>query len=306
MLTTIINYCTNDFRFLKICVDAVRLFSDQIIIPVCDHFFCGEKENRALLHHSYNLCSDCKFVEFAFDENRPYGLFSSTSTKISKNDDDWKHYWHSTARYIGFQMMERSDSGYVLFIDVDEIADTKRMQEWLEKFPFDKYNGIRFTSYFYFRESIFRAEKLFKNGLMVRKDKVAPELLLDIHERRGVFVSLPGPKIDNVGGLDGNPLFHHYSWVKPKHELLRKVKSWGHSHERDWESCINNEYSKNDFDSKSGKDSIWGFSYKQVSPLCDPLTVPVPQESVEKLFDNVTCIDRQSLQRLQIDSIFSD
>lgn len=263
MIATIINYCTNDYRFLSHCVREAKVFSSQIIVPVCDHFFNGEPENVDLLHRSYIGHPDVDFVEFAFDD-RPYGIYSS----LTKTDPDWIHFWHSTARYVGFASV-RSDIEWVLFLDVDEIVDGKRMQEWLGVFP-KKDTAFRFTTFFYFREARFQATKLARCGLLVKKEAITHELLLDVDERRGVFNRLEGEKWEDVYGLDGQPLFHHYSWVKTKEEMLKKVRSWGHHLDKDWEGLIFEEFSA----PFRGTDCLYGLTYREVEPFCDVLTTP--------------------------------
>ena len=52
-VTTIINYCTNDYRFIGHCIHEAKQFSEQIIVPVCDHFLDGTPENRELLDRTY-------------------------------------------------------------------------------------------------------------------------------------------------------------------------------------------------------------------------------------------------------------
>src|SRR5690348_5600122 len=95
-LCTIINYCTHDYRFLQACIEEAKLISSQVIVAVCDHFFDGTPENRALLRQSYQEHPDCLFVEFAYDPSKPYGLYCP----YKPTDEDWAHYWHSTARYV--------------------------------------------------------------------------------------------------------------------------------------------------------------------------------------------------------------
>ena len=140
MISTVINYCTNDYRFLEACLTEVRKFSKEIIIPVCDHFFNGVIENRLLLEHSYANHPDVRFVEFAFG-TKPYGLYS----ELKEGDEDWIHYWHSTARYVGYQFVSPKVE-YVLFLDVDVVAEGDKMKAWLSKFPYADFDAVRFTT----------------------------------------------------------------------------------------------------------------------------------------------------------------
>lgn len=268
-ISVIISYCTNDYRFLSKAVDSVSCFANKIIIPVSDHFFNGEKENRSLLEFSYREHPDCHFVEFSFDEDHPYGLYAP----VEKGDPDWIHFWHSTSRYIGYHFVPK-ETDYVLFIDVDEIFDEIRFTQWLSIFPYQQYSALKFSSYFYFRSAAYRAHSMHSNGpLMVKKDLIKPEALLDVCERKGIFVDFPGLKIDHVCGLDDKPLCHHYSWVKPSQELFRKVVSWGHHQDKNWKSLLEEEF-RAPF---RGKDSLFGLTYETVEPIWDPLSVEIPK-----------------------------
>jgi len=292
MVATIVNYCSNDYRFLESCLREARKFSKEIIVPVCDHFFDGGVENRLLLEHSYANHPDVRFIEFAFGKE-PYGLYAS----VKEGDPDWIHYWHSTARYVGYDFVSR-EIEKVLFLDVDEVAEGDKMKYWLETFPHHEFDAVRFTNYFYFREAKFQATKIMRNGLLVKKESLPAELLLDVEERKGTFYNIQGERLEGAPALDGEPLFHHYSWVKTKGEMLRKVSSWGHHLEKDWPALIEEEFSK----PFQNKDSFWGFDYREVVPFVNPLSVTLPTQPIQNSFFNVTKIDRRELQRMQIRS----
>ena len=49
MIAAIINFCTNDYRFLARSIAETKSFSSQIIVPVCDHFFDGTPETSLAL-----------------------------------------------------------------------------------------------------------------------------------------------------------------------------------------------------------------------------------------------------------------
>lgn len=44
-VATVINYCTNDYKFIGYCIAEAGAFSAQVIVPVCDHFLDGTPEN---------------------------------------------------------------------------------------------------------------------------------------------------------------------------------------------------------------------------------------------------------------------
>jgi hypothetical protein len=261
-IATVISYCTNDYRYLAICIEEAKKFSSQIIVVVADHFFNGVPENRELLERSYAEHPDCLFVEFEFDPKRLYGTYCP----YSQEDADWIKYWHSTSRYVGYHYLDKQTE-YVNFLDVDEIIEGERFLAYLNQFAYRDYAALRFLSYFYFREPSFRATTFAPNFLLVRKSAISsPEMLLTVRERKGIFDTVVGKKILLVGP-DDKPLVHHYSWVRTKEELLFKVKSWGHSLEKNWTALIEEEFSH----PFRGREVIHGLnSYETVSPRFDP------------------------------------
>lgn len=298
MIATIINYCTNDYRFLSLCIDQVKKFSHQIIIPVADRFFDGTEENRLLLSHSYKNHPESTFIQYTFDNKRLYGL----SPSLDANDPDFFHYCHSTSRYIGYHFIDPKVT-HLLFLDVDEIPDGDRFVHWLQTFPYADYTALRFMCHFYFRSAAYQSLEMQRIGLLVKKEALFPETLLDVHERKGTFHSIRGSKIENVLDEKDEPLFHHYSWVKTTEEMFKKVVSWGHHLDRDWKSILEEELSS----PFRGKDLIWGFTYKEVTPFCDPLQVVLPNQEVEGPFSNVTSVDREMIYRRGIERlVFSD
>ncbi len=278
MITTVINYCTNDYRFLSFAVEEAKKFSQKVIVVCADHFFDGSIEDQNLLSHSYLNHPDVEFVEYAFDENNPYGLYPR------RRDEDLAgvQYWHSTSRYIGYHYLP-DDCEYVLFLDADEIADGERMKNWVHTKEYQKYDAIRFVSYFYFKSAEQRAKKMTRCGLMLRKSAILPETLLDVHERRGTFLSMKGDRIEDVRAEDGSALFHHFSWVKNKKEAMRKVETWGHKNDRLWVDDIEREFSNNET-----QESIYHLDYHVVEPYCNPLSVRIPTEKISGSFKNVS------------------
>ena len=295
MITTVINYCTNDYRFLSFAIREAKKFSSHVIVVVADHFFDGKKEDRNLLNHTYKNHPDVRFVEYAFDRKAPYGLYPR------KRDDDLKgvQYWHSTSRYIGYHYLPK-DCEYVLFIDADEIAEGDRVKRWLDKRDYKHYDAIRFVSYFYFRSASQRAKKETRNALLVRKSAILPETLLDVHERRGTFMSIRGERLEDVRGDDGDPLFHHYSWVKTKSEAKRKVETWGHKNDRNWKDDIKREYSE-----IKSSEEIYNFVYEMVDPFCDPLAVSIPSSKMIGDFRNVKLVVPKSVFKRSVRDVLN-
>ncbi len=246
---TVINFCSNDYPFLRHCIDAIKPFSSQILIPVCDHFFDGKKEEREILNGIYAENPDVQFIEFPYDAEKSFYSSHSSAT------------WHNLARLIGRYFLD-DQIEYVLFLDCDEIVETQRFIQWLEQFPYHHYDALRFLNYWYFRETDLRATRWENSPLLVKKKLLDGAALMDEGERAGIFGRILGAKILRQSGLDGNPLFHHYSWVRTREQLLRKVVSWGHNRDRDWVSKVEEEFSR----PFNGTDFVHGYTFEKVSP----------------------------------------
>jgi hypothetical protein len=302
---SVITFCSNEWRFLDQCIEQARLFSSQILIPVCDHFFNGDQEDYALLEWFYNKHPTCTFLEFHFDPNQPYGLFSP----LNEDDCDANHHWHNSGRLVAFYFLEPEIKN-VLFLDVDEIPDGTKFAQWLNHVQFEDCAAFRFCGHWYFRQAEFQSLEIPDTSLFIQKKVLTPELLLTIDERTGTFWKAEGNKKRQVKGLQDETLFHHYSWVRTKEEMLKKTASWSHHWERDWKTLIEEEYAR-EF---TGVDFVRKYHYQTVTPFFDPLKLTKPNLSpidydthLTNLsqFSNVRRVSAQDIFRLDLKHRFA-
>jgi hypothetical protein len=265
VIGAILSFCSLDYRFLDACLKGIAPFAQKILISHCDHFFDGKEENYALLHHCYEMYPEISFIEYAFSEKNYYPFCSSSSHTE-------RHFWHGLSRLIPFYFLNDSID-YILFLDADEIFDPKRSQAWFEKRSYSSYAALRFSSFYYFRESHFQAIEQPLAALLVNKKALHPHYIANLDEREGLFEKLSGKKERYVMGLDSLPLIHHYSYVRPLEEILTKVRSWAHFWERDWVSIFQGEYSH----SFRGQDCVRGYRYREVKPFMNPLQSVFPE-----------------------------
>lgn len=252
-IATIINFCTNDDRFLKKAVDEVQKFSHQILVPVCDHFFDGTEENRDLLNQTYLQFPSIHFLEFRYTSDKLYTPY----IQRLPTDEDWGCLWHSTARYLAFLYLS-DEIDHLLFLDADEIVEGIKFKDWLARTNLKTSNAYWFSSYCYGFEASKRAPHLQQTALLVKREALSPLKILNSQERFGIFGSLPGPKKLDTTYLDGSPMIHHYSWVRPEEECLKKASTWGKKHHCNWPLWIENaKREMND--------------YQDVVPYFDPL-----------------------------------
>ena len=245
MITTVISYCSNDYKFIKKCIDSVVPFSDKVIVTVCNHYFNGEPEDENLITKTIaeNENEKVKFLHFNYNK-----------------DKDVK-YWHNFGRYHAIQHLSSiSDkSDYILFLDADEVVDTKSFIKWSDAAIYNKYDAIVFECYWYYRDVCYRANTTEIAGLLIKKDKIKPDSIFTHYERWGMFNAISNG-INHVVSLDNVPMVHHYSWVKTKDEMLIKTRNWGHNKEKNWTKLIEEEFS-HEF---NGTDFVHNYTYKKL------------------------------------------
>lgn len=253
-VASIINFCSNESRFLSSCIEQCKLFSSQIVVPVCDHFFDGTVENRSLLEEIYRAYPDCLFVEYPFiPAEIPPRIFKEVNPA---------HFWHSCSRLVGSSFLDKTLET-VLFLDADEIPDGGKFRQWLEASDYQHHTVMKLSNYWYFREPAFQALSWEDSILLVQARSLTQDLLIHQDERNAIYQLLPGPKRRHVTGSDGQPMFHHFSWVRTKEEMLKKVNSWGHKKDRNWVELVEREFSQ----PFQGTDFVHGYKFQTVAPL---------------------------------------
>jgi hypothetical protein len=255
---TVVNFCTNEARFIKDCLEQASIFSKEVVVPVATHFFDGIPENRALLEQIYAAFPDCLFIEYPFvPEAIPRWAFRAI---------DPAPFWHCISRIIGTHFLSDQIES-IFFLDADEIAEGKEVAKWLDASDYEQHLSLKFVNYWYFREPIYRAEKTEDSIVWAQKKALHADLLLHNDERDAIYQGVPNPKRRMVVGSKGAPLFHHFSWVRTKDEMLKKVKSWSHKHDRAWEELVHKEF-EGPF---KGTDFVHGYQFHTVKP---PFTIP--------------------------------
>ncbi len=270
-VAAVINFCSNESRFIGSCIEEARKFARQIIIPVADHFFDGTAENRTLLEQIYRTYPDCLFIEYPYIPSEiPRRIFKDVSPA---------HFWHSCSRLVSLSFLEKSIET-VLFLDADEVPDGDKFSEWLEVSDYQHNTVMKLSNYWYFREPSHQALSWEDSVVLVQVRAITQDLILRQEERDAIYDLLPGPKRRHVMGPDGQPMFHHFSWVRTKEEMLKKVQSWGHKGDRNWIELVEKEFSA----PFQGTDFIHGYQYKAIEPRFDirlepTVFKPLSQES---------------------------
>jgi len=132
-IATVINYCTNDYQFLRPNINQVKKFSQQIIVPVCDHFYDGSLENQVLINRSIKENPEADFIKFKYDHKATFPFWRGWQfilRHLSLGSVWGPQYWICFARQLGFKAI-KPPVDYVLFLDADEIIDGWKFMAWL-------------------------------------------------------------------------------------------------------------------------------------------------------------------------------
>ena len=241
-LSAILQYSTMDYRFLKMNLEQLSKCCDEIIIPICDHFFNGEPEDQELLEKTFDLIRqtpNCSGYIFEWQGHNP-----NTA------------YYHNLSRYIG---TEKSKGEWLLFVDGDEIVDDN-FKSWFNSTAQHTDTIYWLTCYWYFREPVYQSTSFEGCGLLMKRSKC--NWNINIRAERQQFHH--GPDFIHGGHnyilSDDKPMMHHFSWVRTKEEMLLKVTNWGHKNDTDWVSLVDEEFSR----PFNGSDFIHKYQYNIV------------------------------------------
>lgn len=246
-IATVINYCTNDYMFLKPCIEAALKVSHKVIVPYCTKFHDGTDQDANLLAKSVNENFGADFVEFDYDP--------AQSSR-----------WHcNVSRKIGIELAPQ-DTDYFMFLDTDEIIVPDEFNAWWTEEQSKLLISYKLANYFYFRDFKYQAKEWQDSIALVQKGEFTQDpYIFHNDERSGVFLYVPNHlKARNVT-YKGKPFIHHYSWVRSKEAMLKKVSCWSHNKDQDWTSLIHKEFSE----PFRGKDMIFNQEYITVDPYLD-------------------------------------
>lgn len=233
--------------FLKPCIDAALKVSNKVIVPFCTHFHDGTEQDQTLLLRSANENPKAEFVQFDY--------YKSESSR-----------WHCNAsRKIGI-MLAPEETDYFMFLDTDEIIVPELFNAWWKEQQLNPLISYKLSNYFYFRDFKYQCKELQDSIALVKKGQFTQDqFIFHENERSGVFDYVPyNLKARNVT-YQGKPFIHHYSWVRSKEAMLKKVSCWSHNKDKDWASLVEMEFSE----PFRGKDMIFGFEYNTVEPYLD-------------------------------------
>lgn len=263
-VAVVVSTSSTEAAFLKSLVEQATKFASTIVIAVGDCRFGGDyaPEPRdwlqQVLRGAVMPQEGVRVASFSVspDTHNPLSLRPGA-------------FWHNVSRIVGTReaLNTLGAADWVLYLDGDEIPDGDACQAffsseaWAARHP-DRVH--RLVNHWYFMDPCFQSTQNENSAILVpvgMLQKGDDETLLNAfmrdYERDELYAMVPGDHA--IYGLDGKPLIHHFSWARTKQDILRKVKSWGHSADRDWEDLIEEHWDK-PFET----DFVHGYRYVKV------------------------------------------
>ena len=246
-----ISYSSTDFHQIDEVIDAASKISDDIHVSSFNKFFNGDEERLDLLKET-------------FEKNKNKAKFHFINYEDVKklNFQDSYFLYIFCHNYLRYSNILNSKYDYILYLDSDEVIDYQEFNEFIKTIDLTKSTSYFFDVYWYFRSRKYQAKTYEASSIVMSNKKYLKENnIFSINERWALATN---EIIKNCRSISGKPLFHHYSWVKGKDEveckelLLKKVKSWSHTSDRDWNKLIEEEFSR----PFNGRDFVHGYSYK--------------------------------------------
>lgn len=215
-ITTIINMSSLEQDFIPQCIRHSREVSKHVIACYSDKLFTGEPEDLALFESYKEQFPDVTFLLVPFDDKL-----------VSR-------FMHNRFRATAFTHVTTE---WVLFLDADEIIDVPRFKAWM-LLP-KQHDSYGFACTWYFRLKTFQAASLELAGLLIKTDKLSyADVAGAYHERWSICKG----NYQSAVMYEDVPMIHHYSWVRTKEQMLKKVRGWGHKEDRSWESLVEQEF----------------------------------------------------------------
>lgn len=241
---------------LKECV----IFSKHIVVVYGSAFYDGTPEDLEYIKS--------KIIQYEHMPNIIFSMYEVNSKLVNREVENSLTrkgaYWHNMARIHGVRVLNANKwrDDFILFLDADEIPDGVKVKDLIDNTRLNSRNTFLMTNYWYFREPIYQATTLCESGPAILSshyvDDMSDSNLFNIFMNNLERHELP--HVVNHVMYKGEPIFHHYSWVRTKDEMLKKVNLWAHKHDRDWITQIENEFT-HEF---NGTDFVHGYSYRKV------------------------------------------
>lgn len=218
----IICACSTEAVFLGQLLRECLHFSKDIVVSYTDKMYNGDHEDLSYINKVIDSFPDVKFVKYDVDLSLPKEKMQGVQNRPTA-------YWHNLARFTAINALN-PDTDWVFVLDADEIPEGVRVSQWLQQIGKDLSINecYKLATYWYFKYPIFQAQSYEDSILLIHKSHLTPNNVFGDNERDFTITNSQTTLKREVMGLDGKPLWHHFSFVRTKENLKKKLSSWGH------------------------------------------------------------------------------
>lgn len=256
--------------FLRRLLQECGKFAEAVALAHGDRLFDGTPEDATLFR---DLAADFPAVLFVRSEVPVAG---------AKDGADAVRL-HNAARRAALAALDGvpasgpdiEDVEWVLFLDGDEVPDGQRVSEWIA----DRGSAaaadeaFKMANFWYFLSPTLRAEAFEDSVVLIARRAITDAGLSHPRERDGLLACARSVRTVHRmerGGEDRSPLFHHYSWVRGREQLLRKVQRWGHAGQRPWAQLLRDAWRLMDEQkTPPERDFVHGYKLNRLAPAQD-------------------------------------
>lgn len=259
-ISVVISLSSLERCFLQPILRECAQFAAQIVISVGTHLHDGKTQEpedflrEVLLAAGFYSPPPSTFVKVCQYQVAPQISLNPLRQRPGA-------FWHNISRINGLQGLD-AGTEWVLFLDADEIPDGARMRHWATVASIDEGAAYKFGCHWYYRSPCYQATSLEDSPVLVHHRHLSPEALMVDNERDGTLGYCGLRVVRMVGSIEDppQPMFHHFSFVRPLPQLLEKVKVWGHAKDEAWTQMIEESFAR-PFD---GTDPVHGYEYTEV------------------------------------------
>ncbi len=211
----VVSYSSYHNPFITKVVEELRKVVDEIVVVSYDHFFNGEKDNDLV-----NIDGVDRQLVLEYRDGNP------------------ARFYHNAGRLAGYKALTKEHDA-VFFADSDEVIEGDKVKKWT-KTVVQPDSDYKLAHLWYYRDTCYRARVPEEGAVLVSTKTLERKEMNWFGDREREDYS---DNYNYMANLDNQVLGHHYSWAGTKEMLLRKVKSWGHNKDTDWEAIVEEEFS---------------------------------------------------------------
>lgn len=230
-------------------------FSPQVIVAYGSHLYDGTPEDMQHINHLQSLFPTVIFKQYQVDVTKDLSKAKGVIHRPTA-------YWHNLARWTATQSIIDKNSTWVFVVDCDEIPCGFSVKKWLDQvyLQLDPQRSYKINNYWYFKEPTNQATTLEDSVLLIHGKHLTEMNIFGDWERDYLIPASGTHLIRNVRGINGEVMFHHFSFVRTREGLRHKLKNWAHA---------NDVYKNADIDKllDEPRDFVHGYSYTKVDNI---------------------------------------